>query len=520
MIPIIYESTETAFASNGLGRLRDAIEVLVSEERNGVYEASLQYPMSGANFDLIQIGRILGITHDESGDIEPFDIVSYERPINGVVTFHAVHISYRLSYKTVTASSINSLADAFTAFQSAEPDMPFTFQTDKTSSGYASAFDGLPKTVRSLMGGIEGSILDAYGGEYSYNNWTVFLHAARGQIRDFAIRYGVNMLNYEEAYDSQGTYSSVMPYWTDGTDTVLGDRVDSGNATITGRGECVPLDVSDKFESKPTKADVELEAAKFMASNSTFIPSQNIKVDFVRLQDLGYEDLGSLMQCNLCDTIRVIFPDYNSSGTFKIVKTTWNVLDDRYEEMELGQLSVTLAEALGISGGMSFSSGGGGGAAGTPTPTPDMISMFDHTAHMNSTDMTSQEVDDFVDALNVTAAPLVDYIVEQGTSGSWTYRKWNSGVAECWCLYVDTIAVTTSSAGYGGYRSAQIDVPFPFTFLSTPSITATIASGSAGAWVNNVAGSSSSKVGFYLSSAQSNASASRAVGIHAIGKWK
>lgn len=378
MIPILYEKTETAFVSNGLGRLRDCIECLVTEERNGVYECDFQYPMDGANFDLIQVGRILGITHDESGDIEPFDIVSYERPIDGVVTFHAVHISYRLSYKTVTASSINSLADAFTAFQSAEPDMPFSFQTDKASVGFAAAFDGLPKTVRSLMGGTEGSVLDAYGGEYSFNNWTVYLHSARGQARDFAIRYGVNMLNYEENYDSQGTYSSVMPYWTDGTETVLGDRVDSGGATITGRGECVPLDVSDKFESKPTKAEVEAEALAYMNNNSTFNPTQTIKVNFVRLQDLGYEDLGSLMQCNLCDTIKVIFPDYNSSGAFKIVKTTWNVLEDRYEEMELGQLSTTLAEALGVGGSL----GGGGSADLNDYVKKNALpSMFEITTH-------------------------------------------------------------------------------------------------------------------------------------------
>lgn len=361
MIPILYEKTETAFVSNGLGRLRDCIECLVTEERNGVYECDFQYPMDGANFDLIQVGRIIGVTHDESGDIEPFDIVSYTRPINGVVTFHCVHISYRLSYCTVTASGINSLADALTAFESAEPDMPFSFQTDKTSTGFVAAFDGIPKTVRSIMGGIEGSILDAYGGEYSFNNWTVYLHSARGQLRDFAIRYGVNMLDYEEDYDSQGTYSSVMPYWTDGTDTVLGDRVDSSGATVTGRGECVPLDVSDKFESKPTKAQVEAEALAYMNSHNTLYPSQNIKVDFVRLQDMGYENLGSLMQCNLCDTIKVIFPDYNASGTYKIVKTVWDVLSDRYDEMELGELSTTLAQALGISGGLNNSSAGGGG---------------------------------------------------------------------------------------------------------------------------------------------------------------
>ena len=119
MIPILYDKNETAFASNGLARLRDCISALVVEERNGVYELEFQYPQDGANFDLIQIGRIVCVTHDDSGDIQPFDIVSYTKPIDGVVTFHAVHISYRQSYLTVTGSNIQSLADAFLAFKNA-----------------------------------------------------------------------------------------------------------------------------------------------------------------------------------------------------------------------------------------------------------------------------------------------------------------------------------------------------------------------------------------------------------------
>ena len=388
MIPILYEKTETAFVSNGLGRLRDCITCEVTEERNGIYECDFQYPVTGANYDLIQVGRIIGITHDESGDIEPFDIVSYTKPIDGVVTFHCTHISYRLSYMTVTASSINSLSAAFTAFGNAQPSMPFSFQTDKTSTGFVAGFDGLPHTVRSLMGGTEGSLLDAYGGEYSFNNWTVYLHSARGQFRDFAIRYGVNMLDYNEEYDTQGTFSSCIPYWTDGTDKVIGDRVDSTGMTITGRGECVPLDLSDKFESKPTKAQVEAAAATYMSSNNTSVPAQNITVKFVRLQDLGYEDLGALMQCNLCDTIKVIFPDYNSSGTYKIVKTVWNVLENRYEEMELGELSTTLAEALGITDSL----GGGGTDLSGYIKASMLPSMFEITTHDISMTVAANDI--------------------------------------------------------------------------------------------------------------------------------
>ena len=352
MIPILYEKDETIFASNGLGRLRDCISCKVTEERNGIYECDFEYPLSGAHYEEIKLGRIIGVTHDDSGDIQPFDIVSYSRPIDGVVTFHCTHISYRQSYLTVTGSNINSLADAFNLLGNAEPSNPFSYQTDKTSTGYLGSADGVPKSVRSMLGGIEGSILDIYGGEYEWNRWNVILHQSRGQLRDFSIRYGVNMLDYQDETDSSGTYSSVIPYWTDGTTTVVGDRQDSTNPTITGRGECVPLDVSDRFESQPTKAQVEAMGLSVLNSQNAYLPTQNISVSFVRLQDMPeYAGMQQLLRCGLCDTIKVIFPDYNSSGQFKIVKTVWDVLADRYEEMELGDLSISLSEALGISSG-------------------------------------------------------------------------------------------------------------------------------------------------------------------------
>ena len=356
MIPILYDTNETEFSSNGLGRLRDMISCVVTEERNGVYELDFEYPIDGANFDLIKVGRIIGATHDESDDVQPFDIVSYSRPINGVVTFHCTHISYRQSYMTVTGSNINSLASAFTLFASAQPDNPFSYQSDKVSTGYMASADGVPHSVRQMLGGIEGSILDTYGGEYEWDKFTVILHSSRGTDRDFAIRYGVNMLDYNEEYDISGTYSSCIPYWKDDTITIIGDRQDSGNQTVTGRGECVPLDVTDKFENQPTKAQVEAMGASIMAANDPSVPVQNIHVEFIRLQDMPeYAGFSNLFQCKLCDTINVIFPDYETSARFKIVKTVWDVLADRYESMELGDLSVTLAEALGVS---SSTSGG------------------------------------------------------------------------------------------------------------------------------------------------------------------
>lgn len=386
MIPILYDKAETTFINNGLGRLNDVISCVVTEERNGILECDFEYPVDGTNYNLITVGRIIGVSTcestlsrptfkrtaiteengvkltDEAGAvftvtstgtapeyaIQPFDIVSFTRPINGVVTFHCVHISYRQSYLTVTGSNINSIADAFTLLKTAQPNNPFTYSTDKESTGYLSAANGIPKTVKSLLGGEEGSILDTYGGEYEWDKFNVILHASRGMKRDFSIRYGVNMIDYNEELDIQGTYSSCVPYWTNGTNTIVGDRQVSTGSTITGRGECVPLDVSSYFESQPTKAQVEAMGISVMNDTSPNLPVQTIHVEFVRLQDMGYEGLEDLLECRLCDTVKVVFPAYNTSSDFKIVKTVWNVLEDKYDSMELGDLSITLSEALGI----------------------------------------------------------------------------------------------------------------------------------------------------------------------------
>ena len=120
MIPILYDTNETAFINNGICRLRDCISCLVTEERNGIYELDFEYPVTGANYELIQLGRIVAVTHDDTGDIQPFDIVSYTKPIDGIVTFHCVHISYRLSYYTAAgllAGDAYSASDIVTIFQ-------------------------------------------------------------------------------------------------------------------------------------------------------------------------------------------------------------------------------------------------------------------------------------------------------------------------------------------------------------------------------------------------------------------
>lgn len=442
MIPILYDSKETSFTSNGLCRLRDCIECTVVEERNGIYECDFSYPVDGENYDLIQLGRIIGVTHDESGDIQPFDIVSYSKPIDGIVTFHCTHISYRQSKMVSYATGIDALNDAFNALRvEFFPDNPigeegggnpFTYLTDKDSSGYVAAFDGTPRTIRSLLGGVEGSILDTYGGEYEWDKWTVTLHSERGEQKDFTIRYGVNLIDFQDDTDYSESFNTCVPFWTDSSSgvTVIGSEINTEQSTIGAGDKCVPLDLSDKFEEQPTVAQLETMATEIMNTSQPYLPKQTIKVDFVRLQDeAGFDEFDSLLQCKLCDSIKVVFPRYNMSAYFKIVKTTWNVLLDRYDEMELGNLSTTLAEALGI---------------------------------------TDSSVSKEPDAV----------IVESGTSGYWTYRIWSDGVAEGWYYNSAATLTTNLNTSLGG-------IPAPM-LASTSSVCNLLVSAAGSGFVGDV----------------------------------
>ena len=356
MIPILYESSEKNFTSNGLGRLRDCSRVEVTEERNGLFEVEFDYPVDGMHFDDIIPGRIIAVTHDETGDVQPFDIYYSSKPINGLVTFRAQHISYRLAKMTVRGGAgATGITAALNLLRSTTPANPFSFETDiSNSTSYFSATATVPITARSAIGGTEGSILDTFGGELEWDKWAVRLWQRRGTNKALTIRYGTNLVDYTDETDFSETYSQVLPYWSgnvNGKDIVVrGSITSSGKKMYDGRTACIPLDLSQKFENRPTTAQLNSAAASYLKSNSPTLPARTISVDFVRLADtVEYEQFAPLQKCGLCDTVEVVFPRYEMNGSFKIVQTVYDVLQERYLSLELGDLSMTLSEALGIS---------------------------------------------------------------------------------------------------------------------------------------------------------------------------
>lgn len=357
MIPILYDKTETSFSTNGLGRLSDCISCIVTEERNGIYECEFTYPVTGQHFDDITIGRIIACTHDESGDVQPFDIYSKSEPIDGVVTFNAHHISYRLNEIVVKPFTASSCAAALNNIGAYSVDTnPFTFWTDKTTStDYTS---DVPRLARNMLGGEENSILDVFGGgEYEFDKFIVKLYVNRGQDTDVSIRYGKNLSTFTNTYNSDDEYTAIVPYWK-GSVSIDGESSDvvvtlpewsisSGQTSDNGREIYAPLDMSSEFQAEPTENDLRTAATSKLTSSSAWLPNQTVTVDFVQLwQTEEYKNFAPLQRVRLCDTVGVFVPMYNMSIRVKIISVKYNVLLERYDEMTLGDKPTTYASMV------------------------------------------------------------------------------------------------------------------------------------------------------------------------------
>lgn len=128
-------------------------------------------------------------------------------------------------------------------------------------------------------------------------------------------------------------------------------------------------------------------------------------------------------------------------------------------------------------------------------------------------------------ASDIGVVAPADYIVEKGTSGGWQYRKWNSGVAECWRdLSVSGAACSTAVGSW--YRTAALSVgAYPFTFTATPNLQMqfeTFAGTGGLVWSTGTASSTpkTRPANIYIIRMASAASITGTVHYYAIGKWK
>ena len=346
MKPILFDKTATVFTTNGLGRLSDCFSCTVTEERNGAYELEMEYPLYGIHFDDIEIGSIICATPADGKGIQPFEVYKITKPLNGVVKIYAEHISYRLNRIPVLPYTAQTCALALQGLKTnAAETCDFDFYTDKVIDGeWTNAF---PASIRERLGGTEGSILERFQGEYEFDGFDVHLWTHRGTDNSVVIRYGKNLTDLEQETNIENTITGVLPYWMNENTVVYGTTQYSANVGNFPYHRTVCIDFSDQFEDEPTSADLEAAAAAYIDRNNVGVPSVNLKISFVALwQTEEYKNLAALERVNLCDTVTVIFDRLGVSATAQVIKTTFDVLLERYNSIEVGDAKNTLGDTI------------------------------------------------------------------------------------------------------------------------------------------------------------------------------
>lgn len=348
MIPVLYPADEYRFLNNGIGRLSELISCSVIEERNGIYELSAKYPITGKYYNEIAEDRIIYAAVNDSGNRQAFRIYKVSRPINGVVTINAEHISYLLNKSVVMPFSAGTAAEAMLKLKTYQVlDTPFNFSTDVTTQASLNVTE--PRNVRELLGGSSGSVLQAYGGEYEFNNFDVILHKNRGTDSGVTLRYGKNITDLNRTTDMTNTYVGIVPFWSNGESivtlpekAVLSDYADKYAYKIIKA-----VDFSQEWQNIPTEAQLRARAVKYISSNEGWLIKDNIKVSFVNLRDTEeYKDIAPLERVSLCDRVTVIYNALGVSATAKVVKTDFDVLSERYNSIEIGEASNSLGKTL------------------------------------------------------------------------------------------------------------------------------------------------------------------------------
>ena len=347
MIPRLYEANEASFTSNGLGALSDAIACEVNEVLNGAYELYMEYPITGLHADDLMVGRIILAKPNDISQEQPFRIYSLTEELTGIYTINAQHISYDLSGYPVSAFSAVGVTNALTGLVSNSMVInPFSVWTDIDNTETSFVLEA-PQSFRASLGGVQGSVLDRFGGEYEFDRFIIKLHAHRGSDKNVFIRYAKNLEVFKNERAAEA-YTGCLAFWTGSENE---GSVSSEIQYVDGH-ENYPvekifmLNSSADFNDVPSVEQLNDRASAYITANNLGVPfGDTMEISFVPLEQTEeYKSIAALERVSLGDTVHVVYRSYNVS--MKMIEYRYDVLQQRYVSIKLGKKKSSFADTI------------------------------------------------------------------------------------------------------------------------------------------------------------------------------
>lgn len=354
MIPVLYDHQDINQVHNKIGYLAETISCEVTEEKNGIYELTLKYPLNGKLINEIQEERQLVVKTSTGIAHQIFRIYRISKPMSGIITVYAQHISYDMSGVVVFPFSLTNVLpyQIFDHIKShcLDRDIPFGLISDITTPMDFRV--DTPRTLRNVLGGSEDSLLTVFGGEFEFNNETIKLNTNRGEDRGVSILYGKNLTALEHNSDLSGVYTHLAPYakYKNSMDVeicmILPEKVLPIVTTLKEKKTLI-MDFSSSFsdEFPATEANLRSVANDYLVNNILGIESPNITLSFEELsRQSEYSKLHE--EVHLCDIVTVKYPGLSINIKTQIIKVVYDVLLEKIKSISLGKAQQTLTDKI------------------------------------------------------------------------------------------------------------------------------------------------------------------------------
>lgn len=358
MRPILYNANETAFETYGLGEI-DATKAQVTRERNGNYTLYIEYPASGPLAGTFKNDMRIKSDAGLRTKNQTFFISRILKDSTGILKVYAKHISHLTEKMAIrNNTNVSGTAQAALAIWALNALGGIRFDTwsdiDLTSKTSWNIADF--KTARDALGGVAGSILDVWGGEYEFDNTVIRLHKQLGRKSPIVLEYGRNILRAEDDQDIDGAYTSVYPYATytpesqgngEGGATSQQVTVELPEKYVDGpyiglynERRVLIVDFSSNFKDKevPTIDKLRRLAKEYAINNRLGLPKINTKIEYVDLsKTLDYKLTQILEEAELCDIVPVYYPQIGlTSEDAKLTTIVYDVLLEQNDSVEVG----------------------------------------------------------------------------------------------------------------------------------------------------------------------------------------
>lgn len=372
MRPILFNKNEQSFDTYGLGEL-NVTKGTVTRERNGNYTLYSEIPANDPATAILEKEMKLKADAGLRTKNQTFEISRIVKDSSNIVKIYGQHISHKLEYMVLrNATAFNGSAfSALSIWRGALiGDLRFDVWSDIQTTGKGVFDISKMENARQALGGVEGSILDIYGGEYEFDNMTIRLHKQLGRTAPTVLEYGRNILSVELDETIESAYTSVLPFATYTPDKPEGDTSDSqpDPVTVTLPEDYVDskykalyahrrikvVDFSSEFKSDskskdiPTPDKLRKMANDYMERNAIGKPKINIKIEYADLaKTLDYADNGWIEELELCDIVPIYYPQIGlTDETAKVTTITYDFINERNESVEFGDIGTNVRSTM------------------------------------------------------------------------------------------------------------------------------------------------------------------------------